>query len=69
MLIVRYTLDRAEGFPDRPKSDEKWNSTILKLIEPGVFHLGIVPACPAALTGSPARAHSGPGMAEACPSV
>ena len=39
------------------------------VIEPGVFHLGIVPACPEALTGSPARAHSGPGMAVACPSV
>jgi hypothetical protein len=45
MLIVPVTLDRAEGFPDRPKSDEKWNSTILKLIEPGVFQ-GMYAASP-----------------------
>jgi hypothetical protein len=75
MLIVPVTLDHAptnrrratRQAPNRAELAFYGPRLAKAVIKPSVFHSGIDPACPEALTDGPARAHSGPGIVPSMP--
>jgi hypothetical protein len=75
MLNVPVTLDHAptnrrratRQAPNRAELAFYGPRLAKAVIKPSVFHSGIDPACPEALTDGPARAHSGLGIVPSMP--